>query len=56
MSTQTVPQGNATNVGFKRTNNTQSLAGPNRAVIRAMDFLNAYFIGREKVIFIVQKQ
>ena len=37
-STQTVPEGNATNTGFKRTNNTQSLAGANRAVIRTMYF------------------
>ena len=40
-STQTVPEGNATNTNFKRTNNTQSLAGANRAVIRTMDFLIA---------------
>ena len=31
-STQMVPEGIATNTNFKRTDNTQSLAGANRAV------------------------
>ena len=40
-STQTFPEGNATNINFKRTNNTQSLAGASRVVIGTMDFLIA---------------
>ena len=39
LSTQTVPESIATNANFTRTNDTQSLAGANRAVMQTMDFL-----------------
>ena len=66
-SPQKVPEGmlqililkkstNATNTNFKKTNNTQSLGGANRAEIRTMDFLIARFFGWQKVTCIVQKQ
>ena len=48
-STQTVPESNATNANFTRTNSTQSLAGANRDVGQAMDFLIALFFGRKKI-------
>ena len=47
-STQTVPKDKATNTNFTRTNNEQSLAGANRAVIWTMDLLISQFIGWEK--------
>ena len=37
-SNQMVPECNATNVNFTRTNNTQSLAGANRDVMQTMNF------------------
>ena len=43
-STQTFPEGNAANTNLKGTNNTQSLACINCAVIRTMDFLIAWFL------------
>ena len=53
---QRVPESNATNANFTRTNNIPSLAGANSNVMKTMNFLTATFFGWEKVTCIVQKQ
>ena len=57
-STQTVPENNATNANFTRTDKTQPLAGANRDVMQTMVFLVALFFldAWERVTCIVQKQ
>ena len=54
-STQTVPESNATNATFTRTNNTQSLAGVNLDE-ETVDFLTELIFGWEKVPCTVQKK
>ena len=54
-SIQTVPESNATNANFTRTNKTQSLAGAIRDVMQIINFLIALFSGWEKVTFILAK-
>ena len=46
--TQMVPENNAANANFTRTNNTQSLASANRDAMEAMDFPVAFLFGLEK--------
>ena len=50
-----VPEGNATNTNFKKTSNTQSLAGANRAVIRTMHFFSnciVYWMGKSHMYYL----
>ena len=47
LSNQTVPEINAKNANFTRTNNRQSLAGANRDVLHTMDFLIPLVFGWE---------
>ena len=56
-STQTTPEGNATNANFTWTNNTQSLADADRDVMQTGNgFPNRTVFGCGKATFIVQKQ